>query len=191
MAAPTDLPPFEKNDLLIVVSFAVISGLLKEVLAHILIYRRNEYKVKFKQLCDRYEDYYRTTVVFELPTSNSNCVTTASQALLAAIKDVKKMHTFYTIASGLIFMILMLFVMSYFEGCVVAKLPFTPIYPLYLFTQGDTAGEDRTNCSATCIYTMLSMAVKDVLQVLLGFRSPLTPFTELTLSNSLENEKDK
>lgn len=88
--------------------------------------------------------------------------------LLLLFRDVKKMHTFYTIASGLIFMILMLFVMSYFEGCVVAKLPFTPIYPLYLFTQGDTAGEDRTNCSATCIYTMLSMAVKDVLQVLLG-----------------------
>lgn len=189
--ADVELPPFDKRALLTVIVFSVLSGILKEALSYLLVYRRKDYQQKLANLREKYEEYHRKAVVFSPVTNATGSTYQTSKALLEATKELKKMHNVYNVISGVLFMVLMVLTMSYFEGTVVAKLPFTPIYPIYMFTQGDSAGSDKTNCSATCIYTMLSMAVKDLLQVLSGYRTPVSAFMESTLVSSIDYEKEK
>ncbi|CDR97993.1 -Transmembrane and coiled-coil domains protein 1 [Babesia bigemina] len=183
--------PFEKRDLILVALFSIFCGILKECAAYYFVYRRADYQKKFAEVCDRYEDYHRTYVMFEPQTAHHNCFRAVSLRLLEATRDLRNLQTFYTFITSVIFMILMLMVMSYFEGCVVAKLPFEPVWPLSLFTLGDTMTTDVTNCSATCIYTMLSMAVKDGIQTLLGYRSPMTTFSEMSVKSGAEQSESK
>ncbi|GFE55485.1 transmembrane and coiled-coil domains containing protein [Babesia ovis] len=161
---------------------------MKEVASLLFVYRKPEYKRKFDELNQRFEEYHRTYVLFEPRSANYNCFNAVTLRLLEASKELRDIQPWYNFVTGALFMLLMLLVMSYFEGCVVAKLPFTPVWPIKIFTKGDIGGDDPTNCSATCLYTMLSMAAKDTVQVFLGYRCPVTAWTEVNLKSMAKDE---
>eukprot|EP00371_Babesia_bovis_P000726 XP_001609373.1 hypothetical protein [Babesia bovis T2Bo] len=82
----TELPAFDKRDLLIIVAFSVACGCLKELLAYVFVYRRPGFKKKFEEVQERFEEYHRTYVLFEPRTANYNCFQDVNKRLLDASK---------------------------------------------------------------------------------------------------------
>ncbi|KAK2196187.1 bifunctional Calcium load-activated calcium channel/Integral membrane protein EMC3-TMCO1-like [Babesia duncani] len=182
---------FEKRDLFLVISFSILSAVAKEVIGWFFIYRKSEYKIKHERLCKAYDNYCEAYVKFDGSSMTYNdCA--ESVAFSERLREFKGNWNLYTMATGFIFMILMVFVMSYFEGALVAKLPFTPIKLLGVLTKGDIPGNDYTDCSATCIYTILSLITKDAIQMFLGYHSPVSMIVDmLTMASDAEREKEK
>jgi len=56
-----------------------------------------------------------------------------------------------------------------FDGVVVAKLPFQPLYWIRGFTHRGLSSDDFTDCSYTFLYILCSIAIRGNLQKFLGF----------------------
>eukprot|EP00375_Theileria_parva_P000794 XP_763464.1 hypothetical protein [Theileria parva strain Muguga] len=157
-----------KRDTVLVLLFGVISGVLNEVISWIFIYRKDSFKKSFNELCDAFELYTAAKV---LPRSKtmSHSGETPSKVLMEKSKNIKGNLTFSTFITGLLLMGLMPAVMSVFEYSVVAKLPFTPLPLLSMFTHSKLLGNDTTDCTATAVYTVVSMLARQYTKALLGY----------------------
>merc|ERR1712059_46816 len=58
---------------------------------------------------------------------------------------------------------------SIFDGRVVAKLPFTPIYWIQGLSHRNLLGDDMTDCSFIFLYILCTMSIRQNIQKALGF----------------------
>ena len=58
---------------------------------------------------------------------------------------------------------------SIFDGRVVAKLPFTPIYWIQGLSHRNLLGDDMTDCSSIFLYILCTMSIRQNIQKALGF----------------------
>ena len=58
---------------------------------------------------------------------------------------------------------------SIFDGRVVAKLPFTPIYWVQGLSHRNLLGDDMTDCSFIFLYILCTMSIRQNIQKALGF----------------------
>lgn len=61
---------------------------------------------------------------------------------------------------------------SYFEGTVVARLPFQPFSLIAGISHRTLPGDDYYECSMTFFYILCSMCIRTTLQKLLGTEPP-------------------
>uniref|UniRef100_A0A1I7Z994 Calcium load-activated calcium channel n=1 Tax=Steinernema glaseri TaxID=37863 RepID=A0A1I7Z994_9BILA len=73
------------------------------------------------------------------------------------------------LAIGFAFTALLSTLNSIFEGRVVAKLPFTPLYFLQGLSHRNLSGNDFTDCSFIFLYILCTMTVRQNLQKIFGF----------------------
>ncbi|XP_955130.1 uncharacterized protein TA04580 [Theileria annulata] len=192
-----------KRDTVLILLFGVISGVLNEVISWLFIYRKEKFKKSFNELCDAFELYMLSkgyNVVVARSKTMSHGGESPSKVLMEKSKNIKGNLTFSTFITGLLLMGLMPAVMSVFEYSVVAKLPFTPLPPLSMFTHSKLLGNDITDCTATAVYTVISILARQYTKALLGyfpisysilyrFESPLSPFRESVLQEQVKREK--
>merc|ERR1711936_337385 len=82
-------------------------------------------------------------------------------------QDEEKLKTMFAI--GFAFTALLSMFNSIFEGRVVAKLPFTPIYWIQGLSHRNLLGDDMTDCSFIFLYILCTMSIRQNIQKALGF----------------------
>ena len=73
------------------------------------------------------------------------------------------------LTSGFAFTALLSMFNSIFDGRVVAKLPFTPIYWVQGLSHRNLLGDDMTDCSFIFLYILCTMSIRQNIQKALGF----------------------
>lgn len=53
-----ELPPFEKFDLLLVILFSILAGIISETLSYFLLYNRGDYRTKHNEAVQIYEQIF-------------------------------------------------------------------------------------------------------------------------------------
>ena len=74
-----------------------------------------------------------------------------------------------SISPGFAFTALLSMFNSIFDGRVVAKLPFTPIYWVQGLSHRNLLGDDMTDCSFIFLYILCTMSIRQNIQKALGF----------------------
>lgn len=77
-----------------------------------------------------------------------------------------------TLQSSVVLLILYTLTSRYFNGMIVAKLPFEAPWLIKGATQRGISTEDLTDCSMTYIYVVCSAGLRPNIQKLLGFTPP-------------------
>eukprot|EP00607_Mallomonas_marina_P001512 CAMPEP_0182427844 /NCGR_PEP_ID=MMETSP1167-20130531/20210_1 /TAXON_ID=2988 /ORGANISM="Mallomonas Sp, Strain CCMP3275" /LENGTH=143 /DNA_ID=CAMNT_0024610383 /DNA_START=164 /DNA_END=595 /DNA_ORIENTATION=- len=89
--------------------------------------------------------------------------------------DTAKLQA-YRMGSVVILAVVMLVVYqalrTYYDGVIIAKLPFTPFNPVTRLTHAGIQSDDLTDCGMTFIYTLCSMAFRPNIQKLFGDAFP-------------------
>merc|ERR1712055_811597 len=78
-----------------------------------------------------------------------------------------KMKSMFAI--GFAFTALLSMFNTIFDGRVVAKLPFTPIYWVQGLSHRNLLGDDMTDCSFIFLYILCTMSIRQNIQKALGF----------------------
>eukprot|EP00922_Rhytidocystis_sp_ex-Travisia-forbesii_P017759 GHVS01026471.1.p1 GENE.GHVS01026471.1~~GHVS01026471.1.p1 ORF type:complete len:210 (+),score=43.27 GHVS01026471.1:474-1103(+) len=111
--------------------------------------------------------------------SSSSSSTSGSRKSAALERELQKKHRDAAstrqsahLLSAVVFMVLMPYFYSRYEGLVVARLPIEPIFPFRLMTHATLSGQDFTECSFTFLFTTTMFLVKTCLQRFLGYAPP-------------------
>ena len=79
-----------------------------------------------------------------------------------------------------------------FDGRVVAKLPFTPIYWVQGLSHRNLLGDDMTDCSFIFLYILCTMSIRQNIQKALGFAPSRAASKQVRKNLTQEiTEKDK
>uniref|UniRef100_A0A0N4ZX66 Calcium load-activated calcium channel n=1 Tax=Parastrongyloides trichosuri TaxID=131310 RepID=A0A0N4ZX66_PARTI len=89
-------------------------------------------------------------------------------------KDLSKIKYKVTIGTVIMFMFFMGYFHQYFDGIVLAKLPFEPIPPISYFTHKGLAGDDVTDCSFPFFYLFCTISIRQHVQKICGVWPPRT-----------------
>ena len=73
---------------------------------------------------------------------------------------------------GLFMIIFMSFLSDWFQGVVVAKLPFTPMSFMRGITHRNLVGSDYTDCSMIFLYILSNLCLRPIIQKIMGFDGP-------------------
>ncbi|KAK0393266.1 hypothetical protein QR680_000126 [Steinernema hermaphroditum] len=157
-------------DCVLIILIAVFTALLGEGLTYVLVYRSEQYK-KLKS------EMERKSKKLERRKENANDsdriqkkkIEREEDRLKATNRELSMFKMKSMLAIGFAFTALLSTFSSIFEGRVVAKLPFTPIYFLQGLSHRNLTGDDLTDCSFIFLYILCTMTVRQNLQKALGF----------------------
>merc|ERR1712029_26684 len=91
------------------------------------------------------------------------------EKLKNANKDLTMVKMKSMFAIGFAFTALLSMFNTIFDGRVVAKLPFTPIYWVQGLSHRNLLGDDMTDCSFIFLYILCTMSIRQNIQKALGF----------------------
>merc|ERR1712156_256823 len=147
-------------DTLLILFISICTALLGEGVTWVLVYRTEKYqKLKSeiekqsKKLEKKKEAHGESA---NLDRSKKRKLEADEEKLKNTNKDltmVKMKSMFNTI----------------FDGRVVAKLPFTPIYWIQGLSHRNLLGDDMTDCSFIFLYILCTMSIRQNIQKALGF----------------------
>eukprot|EP01112_Ceratiomyxa_fruticulosa_P016260 TRINITY_DN4885_c0_g1_i3.p1 TRINITY_DN4885_c0_g1~~TRINITY_DN4885_c0_g1_i3.p1 ORF type:complete len:211 (-),score=55.62 TRINITY_DN4885_c0_g1_i3:148-780(-) len=102
-------------------------------------------------------------------------LTRIEDQLKEANRDLSMSKMKSTFVVGFAMISLVGFLNSYFDGIVVARLPFEPIGFLQGLSHRNLPGNDYLDCSMIFIYVLCSIGIRGNLQKLLGIQQPQVP----------------
>ncbi|EKX72761.1 conserved hypothetical protein [Theileria equi strain WA] len=174
----------DKRDTFYILLFSILAGVANELISWVFVYRKESFQKAHKEVCDGYEDYVLSKII---PASKNSILSgeTPAKVFAGKIRKLRNTKNVSTLITGLVFMGLMPAIMSFFENCAVAKLPFKPFYFIAFFTHSKTLGNDVTDCTATAIYTLVSVVSGHYTKVFLGYSSPISAFKESVLEEEI------
>ena len=158
-----------------VVLLSLAVNFISEFLAYILVYNKPEYKEAKKNL---------TKVSEELKKKKDMIVSASEEKkhkkLVQKLKDeessFKQQMTGMSFRSTMILSMTMMMLFgvfrSYYDGVVVAKLPFTPFALIRGMLHGRLRGTDYTDCAMSGLYFLCNMAFRQTIKMLLGTQAP-------------------
>lgn len=159
-------------DIVKIILLAFLTNCLSELLSFVLIYRKREYinlKKQIDSLNKRVEAAKESLTVGGKTEKKVN----KNEAELRVLNmEMMRMR----MLSHVIIAMFMIFSVSLFSsiynGIVVAKLPFIPFAPIYALSHRNLLSKDPTDCSFIFLYVLSNLAIRPVLQKVLGVAGP-------------------
>merc|ERR1712080_59229 len=152
---------------------SICTALLGEGVTWVLVYRTEKYqKLKSeiekqsKKLEKKKEAHGETA---NLDRSKKKKIEQDEEKLKNTNRDLTMVKMKSMFAIGFAFTALLSMFNSIFEGRVVAKLPFTPIYWVQGLSPRNLLGDDMTDCSFIFLYILCTMSIRQNIQKALGF----------------------
>eukprot|EP00741_Cyanophora_paradoxa_P019860 tig00000217_g19168.t1 len=160
-------------DALTVVGIAALSSILSEFLSWILIYRTDSYNRLTKQiagLSSKLERRKEATVSVTKQKSAAKRIDKFEEEL----KNLNREMTMSKMKSNFALAIVMITVFtamnSVYDAKTVARLPFEPFSLVRGLSHRSLLGSDYRDCSATFIYVLASMSIRQSIQKFFGFQ---------------------
>merc|ERR1712020_242559 len=160
-------------DTILILVISVCTALLGEGVTWVLVYRTEKYqKLKTeiekqtKKLEKKKEAHGETA---NLERSKKRKIEQDEEKLKNTNKDLTMVKMKSMFAIGFAFTALLSMFNTIFDGRVVAKLPFTPIYWIQGLSHRNLLGDDMTDCSFIFLYILCTMSIRQNIQKALGF----------------------
>jgi len=160
-------------DTLLILFISICTALLGEGVTWVLVYRTEKYqKLKSeiekqsKKLEKKKEAHGESA---NLDRSKKRKLEADEEKLKNTNKDLTMVKMKSMFAIGFAFTALLSMFNTIFDGRVVAKLPFTPIYWIQGLSHRNLLGDDMTDCSFIFLYILCTMSIRQNIQKALGF----------------------
>jgi len=161
------------SDTILILIISICTALLGEGVTWALVYRTEKYqKLKLeiekqsKKLEKKKEAVGETSI---LDRSKKKKLEQDEEKLKNTNRDMTLVKMKSMFAIGFAFTALLSMFNSIFDGRVVAKLPFTPIYWIQGISHRYIPGDDMTDCSFIFLYILCTMSIRQNIQKALGF----------------------
>jgi len=161
------------SDTVLILIISICTALLGEGVTWLLVYRTEKYqklKLEIERQSKKLEK--KKELVGEsvsLDRSKKRKLEQDEEKLKNTNRDMTLVKMKSMFAIGFAFTALLSMFNSIFDGRVVAKLPFTPIYWLQGISHRYLAGSDYTDCSFIFLYILCTMSIRQNIQKALGF----------------------
>lgn len=156
-------------DVVIIVIVSSLSMLVSEMISWLFVYRTDRYKKsveRVKHLVPLYENAKARGAAKETEKYKGELKQLSSETSGSSIKS----FLFLAVVQWLTFTVLS----RWYEGVVVAKLPFVPFSLVQGMSHRNIIGNDFTETSFLLIFILTTM-LRSVLQKVLGFEAPKNP----------------
>merc|ERR1712156_936237 len=160
-------------DTLLILFISICTALLGEGVTWVLVYRTEKYqKLKSeiekqsKKLEKKKEAHGESA---NLDRSKKRKIEADEEKLKNTNKDLTMVKMKSMFAIGFAFTALLSMFNTIFDGRVVAKLPFTPIYWIQGLSHRNLLGDDMTDYSFIFLYILCTMSIRQNIQKALGF----------------------
>ena len=160
-------------DTILILVISICTALLGEGVTWLLVYRTEKYQ-KLKQEIERQskklekiKETHGDTA--NLERSKKRRIEQDEEKLKNTNRDLTMVKMKSMFAIGFAFTALLSMFNSIFDGRVVAKLPFTPIYWVQGLSHRNLLGDDMTDCSFIFLYILCTMSIRQNIQKALGF----------------------
>ncbi|KAK8801678.1 hypothetical protein WA538_005513 [Blastocystis sp. DL] len=158
-----------------VVILSLVVNFLSEFVAYIFVYNKSEYKEAKKRLEKVSEEISKRTS--DVVASNEE---KKHKKLIQKLKDeertLKQEMTGMSFRSTMILSMTMMLLFgvfrSYYDGIVVAKLPFTPFALVRGMLHGRLRSKDYTDVAMSGLYFLCNMAFRQTIKMILRTQSP-------------------
>eukprot|EP00922_Rhytidocystis_sp_ex-Travisia-forbesii_P007795 GHVS01011540.1.p1 GENE.GHVS01011540.1~~GHVS01011540.1.p1 ORF type:complete len:207 (-),score=52.95 GHVS01011540.1:26-646(-) len=179
-----------KQEGFVVICVATVAALLSECFSYFFFFSSNSFQslhqdiIHLSRRLHRQQRNLEDSLGSSPKTSSSSSPSLPSSGLgtrkaAAVEKELQKKHREASsirqrahFLSAVVFMVLMPYFYTRYEGLVVARLPLEPIFPFRLMTHATLSGHDFSECSFTFLFTTTMFLVKTSVQRLLGYAPP-------------------
>eukprot|EP00092_Neocalanus_flemingeri_P027074 GFUD01029360.1.p1 GENE.GFUD01029360.1~~GFUD01029360.1.p1 ORF type:complete len:187 (-),score=58.46 GFUD01029360.1:190-750(-) len=160
-------------DTLLILVISICTALLGEGVTWVLVYRTEKYQ-KLKSEIEKQSKKLEKKKeahgdVANLDRSKKRKLEQDEEKLKNTNRDLTMVKMKSMFAIGFAFTALLSMFNSIFDGRVVAKLPFTPIYWVQGLSHRNLLGDDMTDCSFIFLYILCTMSIRQNIQKALGF----------------------
>ncbi|OAO16497.1 transmembrane and coiled-coil domains protein 1-like protein [Blastocystis sp. ATCC 50177/Nand II] len=158
-----------------VVLLSLVVNFAAEFVARIFIYNTSDYKSMSRQLKKVSEelDKKKDQIV---SASEEKKQKKAIQKLKDEERTLKQEISGKSMKTNIIISMLMMLIMgvfrSFYDGVVVAKLPFEPLPMLRGFFHSGIRGTNYYDCSMMGIYILCNMTIRQTLKMIMGTNGP-------------------
>jgi len=160
-------------DTILILVISVCTALLGEGVTWALVYRTEKYqklKMEIEKQSKKLEKMKGAVgEAANLDRSKKKKLEQDEEKLKNTNRDMTLVKMKSMFAIGFAFTALLSMFNSIFDGRVVAKLPFTPIYWIQGISHRYLAGDDMTDCSFIFLYILCTMSIRQNIQKALGF----------------------
>jgi len=158
---------------ILILVISICTALLGEGVTWLLVYRTDKYqKLKLEiekqsKKLEKIKEAHGDTA--NLERSKKRKIEQDEEKLKNTNRDLTMVKMKSMFAIGFAFTALLSMFNSIFDGRVVAKLPFTPIYWIQGLSHRNLLGDDMTDCSFIFLYILCTMSIRQNIQKALGF----------------------
>merc|ERR1712083_372156 len=160
-------------DTLLILFISICTALLGEGVTWLLVYRTEKYQKlkteieKQSKKLEKIKEAHGDTA--NLDRSKKRKIEQDEEKLKNTNRDLTMVKMKSMFAIGFAFTALLSMFNTIFDGRVVAKLPFTPIYWVQGLSHRNLLGDDMTDCSFIFLYILCTMSIRQNIQKALGF----------------------
>jgi len=160
-------------DTILILVISICTALLGEGVTWLLVYRTDKYQKlkteieKQSKKLEKIKEAHGDTT--NLDRSKKRKIEQDEEKLKNTNRDLTMVKMKSMFAIGFAFTALLSMFNSIFDGRVVAKLPFTPIYWVQGLSHRNLLGDDMTDCSFIFLYILCTMSIRQNIQKALGF----------------------
>ena len=154
-------------------SVAVLTSSFSTFLSWLFVYRHDSYKSQTAQIEKKKKELEELKKKADDDNKQNAKRKKRLEEQIASYSKSISMMSLKTMWIGpLILFVVNRFMANYFNGVVVAKLPFTPIWPVQALAHSRLETEDMTDCSNQFIYTLSAILIRDIINRWFGFSNP-------------------
>jgi len=157
-------------DTILILVISIFTALLGEGVTWALVYRTEKYqklKTEIEKQSKRLEKKKEESA--NLDSSKKKKLEQDAEKLKNTNRDMTLVKMKSMFAIWFAFTALLSMFNSIFDGRVVAKLPFTPIYWIQGISHRYLPGDDMTDCSFIFLYILCTMSIRQNIQKAFGF----------------------
>jgi uncharacterized membrane protein (DUF106 family) len=159
-------------DTLLILIISICTALLGEGVTWVLVYRTEKYqklKIEIEKMSKKLEKKKEAHGEGNMDRSRKRRIEADEEKLKNTNRDLTMVKMKSMFAIGFAFTALLSMFNTIFDGRVVAKLPFTPIYWIQGLSHRNLLGDDMTDCSFIFLYILCTMSIRQNIQKALGF----------------------
>uniref|UniRef100_A0AC35U055 Calcium load-activated calcium channel n=1 Tax=Rhabditophanes sp. KR3021 TaxID=114890 RepID=A0AC35U055_9BILA len=170
---------------LLVILLSIVSACTGELVLYFMVYSKETYKAIAGQLekvaagVDK-----RIDTIAEVQVASRKRLEREQERLKTLNKEMSVLKMKSMLFVGLIFTGMMGVFNRYFDGIIVAKLPFIPVSMIQGVSHRNIDNDDFTDCSFIFLYILCTMCIRTNIQKMLGYQ-PSRTVTKLTQAASV------
>eukprot|EP01071_Lankesteria_metandrocarpae_P009015 Lankesteria_metandrocarpae@DN5111_c0_g1_i1.p2 len=157
------------KDTFLVIGFAFFAALLSEVIGWCFTYRHDDYQQLVASIQKHARKIERQKIVYgDFKSTKSVKLEREEAAVKERSQQLQSKRTKSGLASTVLLFVLLPMLNQRLEGVTVAKLPFTPMFPVRSLSHRSLPGTDLGDCAVTLLYFLAIGFFRNCLPRVLG-----------------------